>query len=88
MQDKIQNKLSTIKESTFMSKTAVLCKTFWSVALVIGPAVLSAYLLIIVADKVVTVLGVLSGVVSIVNLVRVSYRANATPKKAIKKASK
>lgn len=88
MQDKIQNKLSSIKEHSFMQKTTVLCMTFWSVALVIGPAVLSAYLLIMVADKVVTVLGVLSGVVSIVNLVRVSYRANATQKKAIKKASK
>lgn len=76
MQDKIKNQLTTINQSGFMVKTVCLAKTFWSVVLILGPAALSAYLLITTADKVVMVLGVLSGVVSLVNLVSTAYRAN------------
>jgi hypothetical protein len=76
MQDKIKTKLISINESPVMVKTTHLCKAFWSVVLVLGPAALSAYLLITTADKVVMVLGVLSGVISLVNLVSLAYRAN------------
>lgn len=87
MQDKIQNTINNINQSSFMQKTTVICKTFWSVALVLVPAALSAYLLLTNADKVVTVLGVLFGVLSLTNLVRTAYAANA-PKKSTKKAAK
>lgn len=82
MQDKIQTKLTSINQSPFMVKTTHLVKTFWSVILVLGPAALSAYLLITTADKVVIVLGVISGVFSLINLVSIAYKASApTPVK-------
>jgi hypothetical protein len=76
MQDKIQTTIKNINQSPFMVKTTHLCRTFWSVVLVLGPAALSAYLLITTDDKVVTVLGVFSGVISLVNLVSTAYKAN------------
>jgi len=88
MQDKTKNIINNINQSGFMQKTTVLCRTFWSVALVLGPAALSAYLLLTVADHVVTVLGVLFAVISLVNLVRIAYRANTSVKKTSKKAAK
>lgn len=76
MQDKIKTKLISIKESPFMVKTTHLCKTFWTVVLVLGPAALSGYLLITTDDKIVMVLGVLSGVFALVNLVSTAYKAS------------
>ena len=89
MQDKIKTTTNNIKESSFFKGTCTMCKAGWNVASVIVPAVLSGYLLLNVADKVVTVLAVLAAVVSLVNLFRISYRAaTATTKKQGKKSSK
>ena len=89
MQDNIKTTFNNIKESAFFKGTCTICKTGWNVASVIAPAVLSAYLLLNVADKVVTVLAAASAAVSLVNLVRISHRAaSVTTKKATKKTSK
>lgn len=89
MQDNIKKLSNNIKESAFFKGTCTICKTGWNVATVIVPAVLAAYLLLNVADKVVTVLAVLAAVVSLVNLVRISHRAaTVSTKKTSKKASK
>lgn len=88
MQDKINNKLNQLNETAFMQQTKCLALTFWTVAMIVGPAMLSAYLLLTNPDKVVTVVGVFFGVVAAVNLVKTAYKANSTPVKKSKKASK
>lgn len=84
MQDKTKNTINNIKESAFFKGTCTICKTVVNVASVLAPAMLSAYLLIQVNDKVVTVLGVASAVFALANLGRISWQA-AQPTKKSKK---
>lgn len=88
MQDKIQNKLNQLNATPFMQQTKCLALTFWSIAMILVPAGLSAYLLLTNPDMVITVLGVFFGVVALANLVKTAYKANATPVKKTKKATK
>ena len=81
MQDKIKTNLENINQSPFMVKTVILAKTFWNIIMIIGPAALSAYLLITTLDKVVIVVGVFSGVVALAKLVSTAYKANQISKK-------
>lgn len=88
MQDKTKTTINNIKESAFFKGTCTICKAVVNVASVIVPAALSAYLLIQVNDKVVTVLGVAAGVFAVANLVRISWQAanNTTTKKGKRSA--
>ena len=88
MQDNIKNKLNQLNETRFMQCTTHICRTFWSVAGVLAPAALSAYLLITNPDKIVTVLGVFFAVVALFNLCKTAYTATATPVKKAKKSTK
>lgn len=89
MQDKIQNKINQLNETRFMQCTTHICRTFWSVAGVLVPGALSAYLLLTNPDVVVTVVGVGAGVVSLLNLIKIAHKATgSTPKKGSKKSSK
>lgn len=85
MQDNIKKLSNNIQESAFFKGTCTICKTVVNVASVLAPAALSAYLLIQVNDKVVTVLGVASAVFALANLGRISWQA-AQPTKKNKKS--
>lgn len=82
MQDKIKTTAENINQSPFMVQTKCLAKTFWNIVMIIGPAALSAYLLITTTDKVVIVVGVFSGVVAFANLSSTAYKANKNSKKS------
>lgn len=89
MQDNIKKLSTTIKESAFFKGTCTICKAAWNVGSVLVPAALSAYLLIQVNDKIVTVLGVLSAVFALANLGRISMQAaKSTSTKKGKKTTK
>jgi len=81
MKDKIKKTTNNIKQSPFVEQTTCLAKTFWTIALILVPAALSAYLLITTKDTVVIIIGVASGVYALVNLVSTAYKANKISKK-------
>lgn len=87
LNQKTQTIINNINESAFMQQTKLFCRTFWLVAGFIAPALLSAYLFIVVQDKVVTVMAVAIMVFAIINLVHTAYvAASSTQKKGTKKS--
>lgn len=81
----IEKKIKKWNETKLVKKTKCIALTFWTVAVIVVPAALSAYLIVRSEDKVVNVVGVLAGVFAGFNLVAVSYKANRTTEVSSKK---
>ncbi len=77
MQERIKKLIDKYEK---LQQACVFCKAFWRFVMIVGPAVLSGYLVTQYTDKVVMGLGVAIGLYALVNLISACYRAEAKKK--------